>query len=415
MGRGRNRKTHQRIVEFMKIRIDNVTVATYLDTRNSKKSEGVVRIRVQHTGGLYMVSTFEKMTKSEYKKAEKNNTLFSDNIMDVYMNVVEKTRSLVRKEIFTIDRLRKVLNKVTKGNRIQEVIEEKINDLIDSQKIKTASVYRELSRLLLKLYGEDLLVTDITPQWITKFKQKLRDRGNGNTTISIRMRCLRHILNLSEDNGTIQANPMTGKSAPKIPQWNKRDIAISEKTLSRLLNASKDQVGEVNWYWLQFWKFQYYANGINVVDMLRLKKTDICNGEIRFTRRKTEDEIQIEVIIPITLELSNIISVLGTGKEHIFPFLDNCPARTVEERRKLDNFTHNVNVRVQKCCEELNISEHLTTYTARHTYATRLISKGVPLAVVSKSMGHSSIHTTMNYLDNISKEKRLANAKLLKA
>ena len=399
----------------MKIRIDNVTVATYLDTRNSKKSEGVVRIRVQHTGGLYMVSTFEKMTKSEYKKAEKNNTLFSDNIMDVYMNVVEKTRSLVRKEIFTIDRLRKVLNKVTKGNRIQEVIEEKINDLIDSQKIKTASVYRELSRLLLKLYGEDLLVTDITPQWITKFKQKLRDRGNGNTTISIRMRCLRHILNLSEDNGTIQANPMTGKSAPKIPQWNKRDIAISEKTLSRLLNASKDQVGEVNWYWLQFWKFQYYANGINVVDMLRLKKKDICNGEIRFTRRKTEDEIQIEVIIPITQELSNIISVLGTGKEHIFPFLDNCPARTVEERRKLDNFTHNVNVRVQKCCEELNISEHLTTYTARHTYATRLISKGIPLAVVSKSMGHSSIHTTMNYLDNISKEKRLANAKLLNA
>lgn len=415
MGRGRNRKTHQRIVEFMKIRIDNVTVATYLDTRNSKKSEGVVRIRVQHTGGLYMVSTFEKMTKSEYKKAEKNNTLFSDNIMDVYMNVVEKTRSLVRKEIFTIDRLKKVLNKVTKGNRIQEVIEEKINDLIDSQKIKTASVYRELSHLLLKLYGENLLVTDITPQWITRFKQKLRDRGNGNTTISIRMRCLRHILNLSEENGTIQVNPMTGKSAPKIPQWNKRDIAISEKTLSRLLNASKDQVGEVNWYWLQFWKFQYYANGINVVDMLRLKKTDICNGEIRFTRRKTEDEIQIEVIIPITQELSNIISVLGTGKEHIFPFLDNCPARTVEERRKLDNFTHNVNVRVQKCCEELNISEHLTTYTARHTYATRLISKGVPLAVVSKSMGHSSIHTTMNYLDNLTKEKRLANAKLLNA
>ncbi len=415
MGRGRNRKTHQRIVEFMKIRIDNVTVATYLDTRNSKKSEGVVRVRVQHTGGLYMVSTFEKMTKSEYKKAEKNNTLFSDNIMDVYMNVVEKTRSLVRKEVFTIDRLRKDLNKVTKGNRIQEVIEEKINDLIDSQKIKTASVYRELSRLLLKLYGEDLLVTDITPQWITKFKQKLRDRGNGNTTISIRMRCLRHILNLSEDNGTIQANPMTGKSAPKIPQWNKRDIAISERTLSRLLNASKDQVGEVNWYWLQFWKFQYYANGINVVDMLRLKKTDICNGEIRFTRRKTEDEIQIEVIIPITQELSNIISILGTGKEHIFPFLDDCPARTVEEQRKLDNFTHNVNVRVQKCCEELNISEHLTTYTARHTYATRLISKGVPLAVVSKSMGHSSIHTTMNYLDNLTKEKRLANAKLLNA
>lgn len=415
MGRGRNRKTHQRIVEFMKIRIDNVTVATYLDTRNSKKSEGVVRVRVQHTGGLYMVSTFEKMTKSEYKKAEKNNTLFSDNIMDVYMNVVEKTRSLVRKEIFTIDRLRKDLNKVTKGNRIQEVIEEKINDLIDSQKIKTASVYRELSRLLLKLYGENLLVTEITPQWITKFKQKLRDRGNGNTTISIRMRCLRHILNLSEDNGIIQVNPMTGKSAPKIPQWNKRDIAISERTLSRLLNATTDQVGEVNWYWLQFWKFQYYANGINVVDMLRLKKTDVCNGEIRFTRRKTEDEIQIEVIIPITQELSNIISVLGTGKEHIFPFLDDCPARTVEEQRKLDNFTHNVNVRVQKCCEELNISEHLTTYTARHTYATRLISKGVPLAVVSKSMGHSSIHTTMNYLDNLTKEKRLANAKLLNA
>lgn len=123
-----------------------------------------------------------------------------------------------------------------------------------------------------------------------------------------------------------------------------------------------------------------HTNGVFIceVEFLIEVISSVCNGEIRFTRRKTEDEIQIEVIIPITQELSNIISVLGTGKEHIFPFLDNCPARTVEERRKLDNFTHNVNVRVQKCCEELNKSEHLTTNTARHTYATRLISKGVP-------------------------------------
>ena len=57
----------------------------------------------------------------------------------------------------------------------------------------------------------------------------------------------------------------------------------------------------------------------------------------------------------------------------------------------------------------------ITTYTARHSYATVLKRSGANIAFISESLGHSDLKTTENYLASFETEEREKNAKLLVA
>lgn len=45
----------------------------------------------------------------------------------------------------------------------------------------------------------------------------------------------------------------------------------------------------------------------------------------------------------------------------------------------------------------VGITKKLTSHTARHTYGTYLINKGVPVAVIQRAMGHAKITQTLEY------------------
>lgn len=49
----------------------------------------------------------------------------------------------------------------------------------------------------------------------------------------------------------------------------------------------------------------------------------------------------------------------------------------------------------------LNLEHPLTSYVARHSWASIARHKGVPLPVISEGMGHSSEKTTRIYLDSL--------------
>jgi site-specific recombinase XerD len=55
----------------------------------------------------------------------------------------------------------------------------------------------------------------------------------------------------------------------------------------------------------------------------------------------------------------------------------------------------------------------LSTYTARHSYATVLKRSGANIAYISESLGHNDIKTTENYLAYFEKEERIKNASFL--
>jgi integrase/recombinase XerD len=72
-----------------------------------------------------------------------------------------------------------------------------------------------------------------------------------------------------------------------------------------------------------------------------------------------------------------------------------------------------INTLLEKLTVKIGIDARLKPHLFRHTFCTRLVSKGVPLTTVSKLAGHSSIDTTARFYINSSKEEKMRAVSLL--
>jgi integrase/recombinase XerD len=152
--------------------------------------------------------------------------------------------------------------------------------------------------------------------------------------------------------------------------------------------------------------FSYYSGGMNFADIARLKPTDMTkDGRIVYKRQKTkrkgrDAELSFKVSEPVAAILD---AFNGNGGPYLFPFLG--PEHVTDKQRKtrIDKCLKRVNRELKEVAEVLGLDANLTTYVARHTFATTLNWKDVSVEVISQRMGHKSIATTRAYL------KRLPN------
>lgn len=103
----------------------------------------------------------------------------------------------------------------------------------------------------------------------------------------------------------------------------------------------------------------------------------------------------------ITKEVGKIIDSWGnkpgTKEKYIFPILE--AGLTPEQiYGRIQQATKFINKYVNDITEALELGTKVTTYTARHSFATVLKRTGATLEYISESLGHSNIATTENYL-----------------
>lgn len=63
-----------------------------------------------------------------------------------------------------------------------------------------------------------------------------------------------------------------------------------------------------------------------------------------------------------------------------------------------------MNINIKQIAAVLGINETLTTYAARHSYATIMKHNGAPISIISESMGHQNERITQVYLDSFGNE-----------
>nr|WP_239063813.1 tyrosine-type recombinase/integrase [Bacteroides sp. 51] len=162
--------------------------------------------------------------------------------------------------------------------------------------------------------------------------------------------------------------------------------------------------------------FIYFCNGINIGDLLCLKFSNIVDGEICFIRKKTERTTKTvkEIRATLTKNMKEIIRRWGNEPKpnnYIFPLIvQTNDIELFSKRKKAFVKTFNKNIRIVGAA--VGIFD-ITSYTARHSFATVLKRKGSNIAFISESLGHTSLNTTQIYLDSFEKEEREKNAKLL--
>lgn len=62
---------------------------------------------------------------------------------------------------------------------------------------------------------------------------------------------------------------------------------------------------------------------------------------------------------------------------------------------------HNTNYNLKNIGKMIGLKIPLTTYVARHTWASIALHMNIPIAAICEGMGHNSFKTTQIYLESI--------------
>ena len=150
--------------------------------------------------------------------------------------------------------------------------------------------------------------------------------------------------------------------------------------------------------------FSYLCGGINFTDIANLTKANIIEGKrLHYIRQKTGKLIKIG----LSEEAMKIIERYATeSKGYLFPILNaNLHKTPLQKQNRIHKILGKVNINLKLIAAQLGVEGNLTTYVARHSFASVLKKSGVNIALISEALGHSDIATTQIYLDSFDNEQ----------
>lgn len=291
---------------------------------------------------------------------------------------------------------------------VQGFFRETIDNLVLEKRIGNANVYRDTLRALTKFHGKrDLMFNEVDFRFLSRFTTFLRQNEVLDNSISVYFRTIRSLYNKA-----IKCQIAYQEDYPfskfKISEHFKNQPsrrAISKEDIHRIKEVDLN-IGTGIYEARQYFLFSYLARGINFVDIAYLKWSGLEGDRLIYERKKTGTSFTLKLQQPALdiIEYWRPLTETG-GNEYIFPILSSKKHYTPTQ---IDNRVHKVltqvNLNLKKLGELAGIKTKLTTYVARHTYATVLKKSGVSTTVISEALGHKSESITNVYLKSFENE-----------
>jgi len=297
---------------------------------------------------------------------------------------------------------------LNQGRMFCEYINRKAESLKAAERFGTAHAYQFAAGSFYKFLGnKDVRIEKITPGLIKSFEIYLQSENKSKNTISCYMRSLRAAYNEATDESKFFVSKKTKeKPFSKVFTGNaktrKRAIGaqsiynLTEVELDEPERKKKDSIISLNLSRDMF-LFSFYTQGMSFSDMANLKKENIREKVIRYNRKKTGQLITIE---PEECMKKIIERYADSDSEYLFPILRGVVGEYAKwERIAAALAIYNKNLK--KIAALAGIDEHLTGYVARHSWASLASQEGVPIATISRGMGHESEKTTRIYISRL--------------
>lgn len=261
----------------------------------------------------------------------------------------------------------------------------------------TAHIYRSsLNALRTFNNGKELPFTKITPEFLKHYEAHLRQRGCSWNTVSTYLRTLRATYNRAIDNRTALYVPhlfkhvYTGTRADKKRALNAYDMAL-------MLNARREEKVPQPLNRAQgLFVLMFLLRGLPFVDLAYMHKNDLNENVITYRRRKTGRQLTVTVP-PDAMELLNQYINTDADSPYLFPILRS-KEDSKEAYREYQLALRMFNSQLALLGNVLGVRTNLSTYAARHTWATMAYHCEVHPGIISEAMGHSSITVTETYL-----------------
>lgn len=273
-------------------------------------------------------------------------------------------------------------------------MKEEVLNLQWNQHWRTARNYKRTQESFSAfLNGLDITFPAMTEELVGSYGRYLVKRGLVPNSISFYMRVLRAVYNKAVKRKLVEqprpfANVYTGiaKTDKRAVDFNViLDLNRLELDTSHSLALTRD-----------LFLFSFLTRGMSFVDMAYLRKSAVSSGEIRYVRQKTKRRLLVRVN-------RNIESILlrydNNNTPYVFPLL-----KSEDPQQAYHEFQTQLtlyNRRLKILSRMMGLPKGLTSYTARHSWATTAYRMGIPLPIISAGMGHSKEETTRIYLDSL--------------
>ena len=400
------------ICYFALTMIPKITLS--LDTRRAK-NDGTfpIVLRISYQQRTASIQTGFSVPKKDWdSKGRKVRKTFNgvssvsrlnNKLLKLKVDASEKLQELEendRLRDFNIKQIKDYLTKVESSSSFFVFTEELIKDFRKAQRFGNAQSYFTLLGVLKKFRQEqgkaDLEFREVTYKFLKQFEHAHLAKGNSLNSLAVYMRTIRAIYNKGIKEGIIEREhyPFWEYKIQTEPT-QKRAISIEE--LQKIVKVEVPQDRKLFDY-RNYFLASYMMWGISFMDLAFLKLENITNDRIKYRRRKTSKLYDIK----LSDQLNNILSYYTENKkpsDFIFPIIKRTQLEDQYKDVKWERKRYNAGL--QELAELCGINQKLTSYVARHSFATQALLNEIPLKAISEMLGHSKLSTTEIYLKSL--------------
>ncbi len=276
------------------------------------------------------------------------------------------------------------------------IMEGRIEQLKKNGQKRTATNYEGALRMFRQFREDrDISPNEITGILIKDFAIYLKGKGNSRNTSSYYMRILQAVYNYAVEKCWVRKNTYPFKDVFTGEEKTAKR-AIDQEVVLELEQLDLEQQPALD-FARDIFMFSLYTRGMAFIDIAYLKKGNLTGNLLQYKRHKTGQLIQMR-LPECAMELIRKYAPAMNDTDYLFPLLYH-PGR--RKYCAYDSALRLYNLRLKDISTIMELSEPLTSYVSRHTWATLAKYLGVATIVISEAMGHTSEDTTQIYLGRI--------------
>jgi integrase len=352
-----------------------------------------------------------KPTYPNYNKANKRLDEALARARDICMELNRKNND----KGFSHDEFAEKFKATNKNLMLFKYFDEIYKRLVAANKVGNAATYLDTKNQFLKFLETDIEMKNLTLKILNQFVEQCQSEGQKDTSICVRLRTLRALYNKARKEEGLENYPFENFD------WSQFNLQTEKRAISKtdLLKIYHHEIGqgEPGFDSRNFWLFLYFCYGLNFIDFAKLEPKNIITDEgqkiLVYYRSKTKRIIRVPLSAQ-ALKILDIYTKQNFGSKYIFPILNQEIHQSPQQiKTRIKTALKKVNEEMNIIAEKLEIDKRLTSYVARHSFATILKKEMIPTAIISEMMAHANESVTQTYLDSFDFETKAAAASKL--
>ena len=370
--------------------------------------EGTLYYHIIHQRKLRWISTDYHVYPEEWNARKSSVIVSNSNNRQAHLQLIQSQIDWEMKQMqciihdkemdggsYSVDDLANEIQQLPTSQSVFTFFRQQIAKKEQMQCVGTKNNYTNAVNRFIEFRNQkDLTFSQMTADMMEMYQAWLWNRGVGQNTVSFYLRTLRTLHHKAVEAGQATSNDIFAHVQTANVRTAKRAISVKDirkiEKLELQIGSSIDKARDL-------FLLSFYLRGMAFVDMAFLKKSDLKCGMVSYNRRKTHQNLNIEWIKPMQAIIDKYAEQTKDSP-YMLPILTGKETSPYTQYRKVE---YNTNYNLKKIGKMIGLKIPLTTYVARHTWASIALHMNIPIATISEGMGHNSYKTTQIYLESI--------------